>query len=126
MGQRHRFAQERLADAQGIGLVDDERTAVEHQFVLAADQIDVNEGQAAFTDPGDGEIEPLVGLVGLERRAVDDDHDFRRRFRQAFGDVLGPHILAHHDAQADAAERHRSRHRPGLKHAFLIKHAVIR
>ena len=48
----------------------DERAAVEHQLVLAAHLVDVRERQAGFGDALACQVEPLMELVDLERRAV--------------------------------------------------------
>ena len=40
-----------------------ERGAVEHQFVLAADLVDIDERQLAFGDAGDRDVEPNLVLV---------------------------------------------------------------
>ena len=51
--------------------------------------------------PRHGQLQALVLLAVLERRAVGDDQDLGPALAQALGHVLDPHVLADHDAQAD-------------------------
>ena len=110
--------------------VEHEGRAIEHQLVLAADLVAVDQRQAGLGDPRDREVEAHVRLVVLVGRAVGHDQDLGAGLLEPLGDVLGPHVLAHHaaDAQLPAA-RQRERHRPGDRaggeHALLVEHAVI-
>ena len=57
-------------------------SAVEHQLVLAADLIDVDERQARLGDARDRDIEADVALVVPIGRAVRHDEDFAAAFGQ--------------------------------------------
>ena len=89
----------RLRHEAAIG-VEHERGAVEHQLVLAADLVAVDQRQAGLGDPRDREVEAHVLLVVLERRAVRHDQDLGAGLLEALGDVPGPHVLADHAAEA--------------------------
>ena len=101
-GQRQRLDEAgRLRHQPAVG-VEREGAAVEHQLVLAADLVDVEQRQPGLGHPRHGELQPQVLLAVLERRAVGDEQDLGPALGQALGHVLGPHVLADHDAEADA------------------------
>ena len=82
-GQRQRLDEAgRLRHQAAIG-VQRERAAVEHQLVLAADLVDVEQRQAGLGDARHGQLQPLVLLAVLERRAVGDDQDLGPALAQA-------------------------------------------
>ena len=97
IGEQHlRPPRRGLGEERAIG-AEGERRAIEHHFVLATHQVDVDQRQPALLDPRHGMVQTLVELVGLERRAVEHDQDLGPGFLQALGDVGDPHVLAHHD-----------------------------
>ena len=100
--------------------------AVEDQLVLAAHLVAVDQRQPRLGDAGHAEIDPVVRLVGLEGRAVQDHEDLGAGFLEAFGHVLGPHVLAHHHPQAHAAEGDRPGQGAGPEHPLFVEHAVVR
>ena len=106
-----------------------ERGAVEHQLVLPADLVDVDQRQAALGDARDRDVEPHVVLVAPVGRAVRHDQDLGAGLGQALDHVLGrptPDVLADRDADPHAAEIDRAGHRPRREHALLVEHAVVR
>ena len=111
--------------------IERERGAVEHQFVLAAELIDIDQRQAGFGDAGHHDIEADFALVAPIGRAVGHDQDFGAGLGETLDDVLvvapvGPGVLADRQAEPHAAEIHRPRQRPGSEDALLVEHAVIR
>ena len=106
--------------------IEDERGAVEDQFVLAADQIDVDQRQPALGSARPRQALADLALVELERRAVEHDQQIGAVFGEVAGDVRRPHVLADHHAQAQIAERHRLGQRAGAEHPLLVEHAVVR
>jgi hypothetical protein len=112
--------------------IEHKRGAVEHQLILAADLVAVDQRQPGLGDPRDREVHAHVLLVGLERRAVRHDQDLGAGFLQALRDVLGPHVLADHTADANLIaaagqrERHRTGNRAGREDPLLVEHAVVR
>ena len=64
-------------------------------------------------------------LAALERRAVDRDQHLRPALGEGFRDFRKPPILADHQAEAEAAERHRAGGGAGVEDALLVEHAVI-
>ena len=63
--------------------VEHERGAVEHQFVLAADLVDVDQRQARLGHARHGDVHAQIGLGPVEGRAVGQDQDLRARLLQA-------------------------------------------
>ena len=106
--------------------IEHERGAVEHELVLTADLVDVEERQAALDDATDGDVHAHVGLGPIERRAVGRDEDLRAGLAQALDDVGTPDILANRHAKAHAAKIDRTGHRPRREHALFVEHAVVR
>ncbi len=93
--------------------VEHERGAVEHQFVLAADLIDVNQRQACLGHARHRDVETDVGLVAPIGRAIRHDQKLGAGFGQALDDVfviapVGPGILANRQAEPYAAKVYRS------------------
>ena len=109
-----------------------ERCAVEHQFVLAADLVEIDQRQPAFGDAGNRDRQPHIVLVARVRRAVGHDQDFRAGLGETFDDVfvfggfLEPDVLADGHADPDAAHRYRARGGSAREHALFVEHAVIR
>ncbi len=103
-----------------------ERDAVEHQFILGADLIDIDGRQALLGDARDRDVEPHVALLPPIGRAVRHHQQFGAGLRQALDDFLAPDVLADRQAQPHAAEIHRPRHRPRREHPLFVEHAVVR
>ncbi len=106
--------------------VDDERVAVEHELVLAADHVDVGERAAGLARASGAQREPDVVLVALVRRAVDDDEQTgaggaHLRDRSA---VL-PEVLADGEGDVDAVDAHDRGARAGDEVAVLVEDAVV-
>ena len=106
--------------------VQTERNAVEHQFVLAADLVDVDGRQPLLGDARHRDVEPHVALLPPIGRAVRHHQQFGAGLGQALDDFRAPDVLADRQPQAHAAEIHRPRHRPRREHALLVEHAVVR
>ena len=68
--------------------VEREGCAVEHQFVLAADLVEIDQRQAALGDARDRDRQAQVVLVARIGRAVRHDEDFRAGLGEALDDVL--------------------------------------
>ena len=107
--------------------IEREGRAVEHQLVLAAHLVDIEERQPALLDAGDGEGDALVALVALEGRAVDDD--------QHLGAALATGSRSHRPTTYPRTPARRAARRgtamgpgarPGAEHALLVEDAVIR
>ena len=58
--------QDGMRAARSASLVENEGIAVEHQFVLTADEIDVGQRQPGFANPPAGEIHPDIRFVEFE------------------------------------------------------------
>ena len=88
-------------DERAVG-PDDQGVAVEDEFVLAADHVDVGEGEVAFSRAVAAKVQAHVVLIAFIRRAVDHDQKpapARLRDRAA---VL-PQVLADRQRNVDAA-----------------------
>jgi hypothetical protein len=68
--------------------VERERRAVEHQFVLPADLVEINQRQAALGDAGDRDRQPEIVFVARIGRAVRHHQNFRAGLGETFHDVL--------------------------------------
>ena len=109
-----------------------ERSAVEHQFILAAELVEVDQRQAALGDARHRDVDAHVVLVARVRRAVRHDEDFRAGLAQALdhvlvgGGLVDPDVLADRHADAHALERHGAGRLSGHEHPLLVEHAVVR
>src|SRR3546814_14462200 len=86
--------------------VQHEGGAVEHQLVLAADLVQVDQRQAALHHPRHRELGAHVELAELERRAVRHQQDLAAGLGHALDHLGGPDVLA---------DRPRSEERRGVK-----------
>ena len=102
-----------------------ERAAVEDQLVLAADLVDIDEGQAALDHAMDAQLHTHVGLAHFIGRAVGHQQDLAAGLRDAFHDIGRPHILADRHAEPHAVEDQRPGHRTRREHPLLVEHAVV-
>jgi hypothetical protein len=90
--------------------VERERRAVEHQLILPADLVEIDQRQTALGDAGNRDRQPQIVLVARIGRAVRHDKDFRAGLGEAFDDVLvflglfEPDVLADGNADPDAAD----------------------
>ena len=81
----------------------DQGAAVEHQFILAADQVDVYDGNIVVHGAPLQQFLPDRSLVGVVRRGVDIDQQFRPCLSRFPCVVFGPQVLTH--AQRDLEVR---------------------
>ena len=125
MQGRDHFAKCRELERQRTIGMEAEGGAIEHELILPAHLIDVNDGQVALGDARNHDVEPHLVLLAPIRRPVRHHHQLRPGLREAFHDLGGPDILADGNAQADAAKVDRARQRPRDEDAFLIKDAVV-
>jgi len=68
--------------------IQDERCAVEHQFILTAHLIEIDKRQVAFGHARHGDREPDIALAACIRRAVRHDQDFGARLGKTFDHVF--------------------------------------
>ena len=106
---------------------DDERVAVEHEVVLAADLVGVDQRRARFGRAARDERQPLLVLRPLVRRRVRRHHEVdagaaQRRDRAA---VL-PDVLADDHADVEPVEPDDVELGARLEPAVLVEHAVVR
>ena len=124
-GEGERFFEGGRLGGEAVVGVQHEGGTVEDEFVLPANLVHVDQRQVRLADAGDGEVEAGVALVALEGRAVDRDHDLGSRFRETFGDLGEPHVLADHGPEADAAKRYRPRQARARKDPHLVEDPVV-
>ena len=112
--------------------VERERRAVEHQLVLAADLVEIDQRQAAFGDPRHRHRQPHVVLVAGIGRAVRHQNDLGAGLGQRLDHVLvvlglfQPDVLADRHADPHAAHGDGARGRSARKQPLLVEHAVVR
>ena len=107
-----------------------ERSAIEHQLILASDLVGIDERQIAFGDARDRDVEPNLLLVVRVRRAVGHDKQLCTGLGETLDHVLvvaplGPDVLADRHADAHAAEVDGTRGRARRKQAALVEHAIV-
>ena len=108
------------------------RGAVEHQFVLSADLVEIDQRQPAFGDPGHRDRQPHIVLVARIRRAVRHHQNFRAGLGETFDDVfvvlgfLQPDVLADRHPDPDAADGDGTGGRTAREQPLFVEHAVIR
>ncbi len=125
--RRHnRFGKGRKLHRQRRIRVQHERPALEHQFVLPADLIEIDQRQPGLRHAPDRDAQPLVDHAPPIGRAIRHQQDFAAGLGDAFGGLRAPDVLADRHADPHAAEIHRSRHGPDGEHPLLVEHAVIR
>ena len=105
--------------------VHDERTAVEHQFILASDLVHVGDRQSRFDDALAREIEPHMKLLNVEGRTVRRQQELGAGACQVSRARRRPDVLADGEAEAHIAEDHRIRQRSRRKDPFLVEHPVV-
>src|SRR3546814_1048099 len=98
--------------------VQDEGRSVEHDLVLSAHPVQIDERQPGFRYARDGQREADVVLVDLERRSVGNDENLRAGFGQALCDVRKPHVLADRNTKSEE-------HTSELQSLMRISYAVF-
>ncbi len=116
-GQLHREA------AVGI---EREGRALEHQFVLPADHVEVDQRQAALDHAIDRDVLADRQLVALVRRGVGDEQDLAAGLENAFDWVGSPDVLADRHPDAHALKDDRAGRGAGHEHPLFVEDAVIR
>ena len=116
----------RRARAQTRRRIPDERSAVEHQLVLSADEIDIGERQPGLGRALGRQPSTRSRLVPLERRAVQHHQQLRAARAEVRRHPRPPHVLADHHPQPGAAKLDRLGQRPGGEHPLLVENAVVR
>ncbi len=103
-----------------------ERAAIEHQLVLPADEVRVDERQPGLPRAR-GEVRLALRLLALlVGRGVQRDHELRARGAHARGHVRMPDVLADERRDAYAADLYHDRRRAGVEVALLVEHLVVR
>ena len=125
------FERRQLRRHREIG-VQRKRRAVEHQFVLPADLIEINQRQPAFGDPRNHDRQPQIAFFSRVRRAIRHHQNFSAGLCETFDDVfvirrfLQPDVLADRYAHPDAAHGHRAGGGAAREQALFVEHAVVR
>ena len=83
--------------------IERKRDPVEHQFILAADLIDVDQRQSRFDHAAHRDIEPMLGLAAPVGRTVRHQQDFAASLGETLDDLRTPDVLADRNADAHAA-----------------------
>ena len=101
------------------------RIAVEHQFVLAADEIGIKNRDMIAPGRLHDNLEALLTLVKVIRRGVEINHEpgpglNGRVYRPAF-----PNVLANRDGHRHVLDRHHAGAAAGGEIAFLVEDAVV-
>jgi hypothetical protein len=121
-----RFAERRKLERDRAVGIEAERSAVEHDLVLPAHRVEIDQRQAALDHARDRDVETDLGLLAVVGRAVRHQQDFAAGFGQALDHIGTPDVLANGNADANTAQHDRPRHRSDREHALLVEHAVVR
>ncbi len=105
--------------------IGDERGAVEHELVLAAHAIDVDDREAAFARARLDGCAPVGVLSHVVRRAVRHHDERCARVARLRGRIRPPDVLADHDADRDASRLEDAWRRAGSEIARLVEHRVV-
>ena len=106
--------------------VEGEGGALEHQLVLAADEVEIDQRQAALDDAGDRDALTDRELVALVRRGVGDEQDLAAGLEDAFDRIRPPDVLADRHADAHAAKDDRAGRGARREHPLFVEDAVVR
>ena len=101
------------------------RRPFEHELVLAADEVEVDQRQAALDYPRHRDALTDRELVALVRRRVGDEQDLATGLEDAFDRVGSPDVLADRHADAHALEGDRAGRGARRKHSLLVEDAII-
>ena len=105
--------------------IEGERCAIEDQFILAADQIGVDRGNAGGGNPLAHHLDPLMMLFQMAGRGIEDEEQFGAGGGGALGRAGFPDVGADVDAAADAAQGHDAGFAAGVEVAFFVENVVI-
>jgi hypothetical protein len=105
--------------------VEHERAAVEDEFVLAADEIRVDERESRDGHVGAHHVVPLRELLHVVRRRVRNQEDLRPRVARGARRVGEPAVLADDDAEARALDVEDERRGRRREVALLVEHVVV-
>ena len=109
-------------------LVEDQRRAVEHELVLAADEIRVHDRLREFGGASREHRLTLAQPLRVIRRGIQVDQQVRTRGRlRAHRAVGSPRVLTDRHADAHAGDFEQlARIRAGREVALLVEHRVVR
>src|SRR4029453_10110853 len=105
--------------------VDDKRSAIEHELVLAADLIDVDQRNSRIDHALARQRQALVEFPHFERRAVRNQEQLRAEPAKVRRDQREPDVLADRKADGRTAKDRRLRQRTWREHALLVEDAVV-
>jgi len=106
--------------------VHDERAAVEHQFVLTADEVGIHQRHAGLDGAIVQHLFPAGLLVLLVGRGVDDQPDLGTRLARLRHRGRGPDVLADQQRGTGAGEVETGGRGPHVEVALLVEDLVIR
>src|SRR5205823_1537545 len=106
--------------------VQSKRCTVEHQLILPAHLVYIEDRQVAFRYTCDRDIEPHGLLVAPIRRAIRHEQQFCPGLAQALNDIGSPDILTNRNAEANSTKTDWARQRTRGEDALFIKDAIVR
>src|SRR5262249_61505526 len=84
--------------------IDDKRSAIEDELVLATDLVDVREREPALGHAFARQRDAPIELRALERGSIRDHEDLGAALREMPGHAREPDVLADRGAEADASK----------------------
>ena len=102
-----------------------QRPAIEHQLILSAHHIDIQQRQARFTHArAQHMIKTLAGFPLGKGRGIEGDQNLCAGIFQLRRHIGKPDIFTNHDAKVHAFQPHGFRHHGAGKNARIIKFFV--
>ena len=125
VGEVHALDELRRKLHQAPVAVEHERGAVEHQLVLAADQVDERQRHSAARDVGAHHLEAQRVLAEVERRRVENQQHLGAGRPRAFRRIPEPAVFTDIDPECRAGNVEHQRPVVGREVAPLVEHVVV-
>ena len=101
------------------------RMTIEHQLILTADQIDINNRNAAFRNALTQHFQPQLAFASMKRRGIEIQQQLRTRMSGFLHRIGLPYVFTNRDADSHALYRNHGWFCTSNEVALLVKHAVI-
>lgn len=97
------------------------RIAVEHQFILATNQIGINQRHSCFTDTLPGYRLPLGPFPDMKRRCIQIENEMSPRLRRLPGRFRNPDVFTNRESHPYPGDVNHTRSVPTSKWRFSSK-----
>jgi hypothetical protein len=129
LDDEQRLVEHRRARRDGSFRVEHERTAVEHDFVLSAAQVRIEQRDADLAHARSHRLLAVGHLAEVERRCIDHAQQLRAGSTRSARRLVEPGVLADDDADLQPLDLEHQRRQPRVaprrEIAPLVEHLVI-